>query len=155
MISICFRHNTMVLYVPFLDGKHGEVLFSFLIPPFSLKVLHLVVVFCSCSVMEREEREENERQKTEEWVVGWAAKGWTRKRWNGATHNKHHWKSKVGKDCSSLPAVQLSSNQFLFWLNHFSVMHRACSHNFTLTLFSSEGTLELRRRQGAEWSMSL
>ena len=84
MISICFRHNTMVLYVPFLDGKHGEVLLSFLIPPFSLKVLHLVVVFCSCSVMEREEREENERQKTEEWVVGWAAKGRNRKRWNGA-----------------------------------------------------------------------
>ena len=69
----------MVLYVPFLDGKHGKVLLSFLVSPFTPKVLHLVV-FCSCSVMEREEREENQRQKTEEWVVGWAAKGRNGKR---------------------------------------------------------------------------
>ena len=61
------------MHVPFLDGKHGKVLLSFLIPPLCLKVLHLV--FCSCSVMEREEREENERQRTEEWAMEWVAKG--------------------------------------------------------------------------------
>ena len=63
----------MVLYVPFLDGKHGTVLFSFLIPPLCLKVLHWV--FCSCYVIESEEKEINERMRTEEWVMGWVVKG--------------------------------------------------------------------------------